>query len=161
MREVVIGQVPFIVGSLGKSADEVLDVCLKALEDRVASIRASGCESCCRLVQENGSAWAETSLFPKLLSLANGRGFLRRVTFLQLVTGLARVANLDSKTVQKSLVGPLNTLVSDEVANVRVNVAKALIACGTMGKWDVVMRMLLARMLNDTDVDVRFAASAK
>lgn len=162
VREVVIGQIPFIVNSLGKSADEVLDVCLKALEDRVASIRASGCDSCCRLVQENGSAWAETSLFPKLVPLANGESFLRRVTFLQLVTGLARVAALESKTVQKSISGLLSNLVGDRVANVRVNAAKALIALrdnGKMTRGDA--DASLARLLNDPDADVRGAASAK
>eukprot|EP00331_Platyophrya_macrostoma_P020834 CAMPEP_0176472490 /NCGR_PEP_ID=MMETSP0127-20121128/41772_1 /TAXON_ID=938130 /ORGANISM="Platyophrya macrostoma, Strain WH" /LENGTH=490 /DNA_ID=CAMNT_0017867365 /DNA_START=52 /DNA_END=1521 /DNA_ORIENTATION=- len=92
VRDTVVLQVPSLVTSLGKSADEVLDVCVKSLQDRVSSIRASGCMACAKLVQESGAAWAEQHLFPKILALASAGPFVPRLTFLQLMTAFAAIS---------------------------------------------------------------------
>lgn len=162
VREVVISQVPSIVSNLGKSADDVLDVCVKALEDRVATIRSVGCDACCRLVQENGSQWAESTLFPRVLSFASGEGYLKRLTLMQLVAALAAVPQLDNRTVQKSLLPPINILVNDKVANVRVNVARALLALKEHGKVSKAeIDGYLDRLAHDADDDVKFVVTGK
>lgn len=160
IREMVVGQVPSLVTSLGKSAEDVLEVCVKALQDRVASIRAAGCTACARLVQENGAAWTESTLLPKVAALATAQPFMSRVTFLQLLAAFATVSQLDSKTVQRVLLPMLNPLVNDKVANVRVNAAKAIAALranGKVSRSDV--EGYLDRLQHDSDNDVKYAAS--
>jgi serine/threonine-protein phosphatase 2A regulatory subunit A len=159
VRDMVVAQVPCLVTSLGKSADDVLEVCVKALQDRVSSIRTSGCAACAKLVQESGSAWAEAHLLPRILPLASASSFVPRLTFLQFATVLSTVASFDTKTATRALLPVFHNLVNDKVDNVRVNVAKALIAlrdAGKLNRHDV--EGFLDRLQHDSDADVSYAA---
>lgn len=159
VRDTVVLQVPSLVTSLGKSADDVLEVCVKALQDRVSSIRTSGCNACAKLIQESGAAWAEQNLFPRLLTLASSGPFVPRLTFLQLMQAFATIPALDGKTTSRVFLPAFSNLVNDKVPNVRVNAAKALLALRDAGK---VSRMevegFLDRLAHDSDPDVVYAA---
>ncbi|CUG67704.1 serine-threonine protein phosphatase, putative [Bodo saltans] len=160
IRETVVSQVATLVTALGKSADDVLDVCVKALQDRVASIRSSGCDSCCKLLEQNGAQWFETVLIPRVQPMVQSGSFMPRITVLQLFASLASAPQLDARTVQRVMLPTFNALVNDKVANVRLNVAKAILALRDHGKvtrGDV--EGYLDRLSHDADEDVKDAAA--
>lgn len=160
IRETVVAQLPSLVSALGKSADDVLDVCVKALSDRVATIRTAGCTSCSRLLQEHGTQWFETTLTPKISQMVQAEAFMHRLTLMQLVTSIATVPQLESRTVQRVILPMFNALVNDKVANVRLNVARAIHALrdgGKVSRTDV--DGYLDRLAHDGDDDVKFAAA--
>jgi serine/threonine-protein phosphatase 2A regulatory subunit A len=160
IRETVVSQVAALVTALGKSADDVLDVCVKALQDRVATIRAAGCESCCKLLEQNGPQWFESTLMPKVQPMLQADSFLPRLTVMQLFAALAAAPQLDARTVQRSMLPVFNNLVNDKVVNVRVNVAKAILSLrdhGKVARSDV--DGYLDRLAHDSDADVKDAAA--
>ena len=154
VREVVLRQVPSIVTTLGKSAEDMLELCIKALTDRVAVIRNGACESCLRLVQQEGTPWACTKLLPRVSPMREATNYLHRVTFLQLLSAV--MAALDSNAVRNELLPVLVSMSSDRVANVRVNVVKCLrkaVELQKLSKPEI--DVILSRLAHDTDVDVR------
>ena len=157
IREVVVGQIPSIVTSLGKSADEMLDVIVKGLSDRVATIRAASTQSVCRLVVESGVAWARTALMPKLAVLAAGDNYTRRVTFLQVIAALVPHAEVDAGFTQTVLWTMVAPLVGDRVANVRLNAAKVLVLMKKFGKSCAAADAALSKLASDEDQDVKIA----
>lgn len=160
IRETVVSQVSSLVTALGKSADDVLDVCVKALKDRVASIRAAGCESCCKLVEQNGPQWFETVLMPRVQHMLQADSCLPRITALQLFAALAAAPQLDARTVQRVMLPGFNALVNDKVPNVRLNVAKTILTLRDHGKVPRAdVEGYLDRLAHDADEDVKDASA--
>ncbi|ESL06718.1 serine/threonine protein phosphatase 2A regulatory subunit [Trypanosoma rangeli SC58] len=150
IREVVISQVPFLITSLGKNANDVVDICVHHLVDRVATIRDAAVRSCCALVTENGTAWARAFLFPRLSALASVTNYLHRVALAHFYESLAGVPGLDRGTVLQHILPTLRTLAQDPVPNVRLNSAKALLALKGAGHVpDVEHDALLNRLRKD------------
>ncbi|ORC89018.1 putative serine/threonine protein phosphatase 2A regulatory subunit [Trypanosoma theileri] len=160
IREVVISQIPFLITSLGKNADDVVELCVNHLVDRVATIREAAVASCCKLVLESGAAWSRTSLFPRLSAMATASNYLHRVVLAHFYESLAGISSLDRSTVSQSVLPMLRVLAQDNVANVRLNCAKALVALKRAKLLlDSDAEPLLTRLRKDADADVRFAAS--
>lgn len=161
LREVVVSQVPYVITSLGKNAEEeVVNVCVERLTDRVATIRDAAVQSCSKLVAENGAAWAAKSLFPRLNELAKDGNYLHRVTLCHLYAALGNVEGFDRPTCQTAVWPTLQRLKTDEVPNVRLNVAKAILALQRGGKLDRKLTDgLMADLKKDTCGDVRDAAA--
>jgi serine/threonine-protein phosphatase 2A regulatory subunit A len=157
IREVVVGQIPSVVSSLGRSADEMMDAIVKGLSDRVATIRAASTQSVCRLVVESGVAWARTALLPKLAPLALGEGFTSRVTFLQVIAALLPNVEVDAGFVQGALWPLMSALCADRVANVRVNASKVIVLMKKFGKCFPAAEAALLKLAADEDQDVKIA----
>ena len=162
IRQTVVEQIPSIVANLGKSADEMLDVCIRCLEDRVSTIRVAACKACCGLMEQNPVSWWETTLLPRVFSLQNQTNYLRRVTLAQFLIEAAAVAALDASTSQRLFLPVLVALASDRIANVRLNCAKAVIALRDAGKLPrAESDGIINRLQGDSDADVRTAAGKK
>eukprot|EP00758_Cryptobia_borreli_P001160 Tbor_TRINITY_DN1991_c0_g1::TRINITY_DN1991_c0_g1_i1::g.3488::m.3488/K03456/PPP2R1; serine/threonine-protein phosphatase 2A regulatory subunit A len=168
IRETVVRQLPSLIINLGKSAEDILDVCVAALDDRVATIREVACEACAQLVKEAGVTWTKTNFFPKITILAQKQpnteskeydettpvpnNYLRRVTFIHLMLALLTV--LDATTIGSSFSSILAELATDDVPNVRINCARMLALAKKAGKSNKEMDNALTRLSNDNDSDV-------
>ncbi|KPA75333.1 putative serine/threonine protein phosphatase 2A regulatory subunit [Leptomonas pyrrhocoris] len=160
VREVVVAQVPYVITSLGRSADQVLQVCIERLTDRVATIRDAAVQSCCKLVAENGSAWAATSLLPQVQNLVTDPNYLHRVVLCHLYAALANVAAFDAATCAASVWPQLVMLQQDAVPNVRLNVAKTIVALSRADKIPAKLsKPVLSKLSQDAEVDVQEAAT--
>eukprot|EP00796_Vickermania_ingenoplastis_P005696 gene5696-4061_t len=162
LREVVLQQVPYIITSLESSASDVLNVCVERLVDRVATIREAAVQSCCKLVAEKGVAWSTQVLFPRVLPIAKDKNYLHRVSLCHLFASLAHVAAMDSGATSKTIWPVILQLRSDPVPNVRLNVAKAVLALLKAGKVTAKdADTVLSKLRQDNTVDVRDAATVK
>jgi len=159
IREMVVGQIPAMVTSLGKSADEMVEVVMKVLTDRVASIRTSAAEACRRLAEELGAQWVRQVLVPRLPSFASGESVLKRITFLSVVCAILNAQTIDAATFQSSLWSMVSPLTSDRVANVRLHVARTLVTARLLGKGFPAVDVALSKLSSDDDADVRNAAT--
>lgn len=159
LRDTVITQVPYIITSLGRAGDDILDVCVEHLGDGVATIREAAVQSCCKLVAENGAAWAAQALFPRVAPLAHHTNYLRRVSLLHLYKGLAQVAAFDATTCETQVWPQILLLQSDPVPNVRMNVARAVVALQGANKVsERDAQAVLRKLSEDSQEDVRDAA---
>ncbi|RHW74455.1 serine/threonine protein phosphatase 2A regulatory subunit [Trypanosoma brucei equiperdum] len=160
IREVVISQIPHLITSLGRSADEVVEICVQHLVDRVAAIRDAAVQSCCSLVSESGLAWSRDTLFPRLSLMVTANNYLHRVALAHFYESLSEVQQLDRTTVSQLVLPMLRVLARDNVPNVRLRCARAIVA---FKRKKILLESdaepLLSRLVKDTDVDVRFAAT--
>ncbi|CBZ26638.1 putative serine/threonine protein phosphatase 2A regulatory subunit [Leishmania mexicana MHOM/GT/2001/U1103] len=161
VREVVVAQVPYVITSLGRSAEQVLQVCVIRLTDRVAAIRDAAVQSCCKLVAEHGSGWAASTLLPQVQTLVTDSNYLHRVALCHLYAALANVAAFDAATCESAVWPQLVILHKDAVPNVRLNVAKAIMALSRADKIPSrVAKSVLRTLSEDAEVDVCDAAVA-
>nr|CCC46411.1 serine/threonine protein phosphatase, fragment [Trypanosoma vivax Y486] len=160
IREVVISQIPHLITSLGKNADDVVEICVQHLVDRVATIREAAVRSCCSLVAENSITWSRTTLFPQLSPMVTTNNYLHRVTLARLYESLAGVQSLDRAAVSQLILPMLRVLSRDEVPNVRLRCAKAIVALKKSKQLlETDAEPLLSRLHKDSDADVRFAVT--
>ncbi|KAG8347548.1 serine/threonine protein phosphatase 2a regulatory subunit [Trypanosoma vivax] len=160
IREVVISQIPHLITSLGKNADDVVEICVQHLVDRVATIREAAVRSCCSLVAENSITWSRTTLFPQLSPMVTTNNYLHRVTLARLYESLAGVQSLDRAAVSQLILPMLHVLSRDEVPNVRLRCAKAIVALKKSKQLlETDAEPLLSRLHKDSDADVRFAVT--
>ncbi|CCW59834.1 unnamed protein product [Phytomonas sp. EM1] len=156
LRETVVSQVPSVISALGQNAEDILDVCIERLTDRVATIRDTAAQSCCRLVGENGPTWAMRVLFPRLEPIAKDKNYLHRVSLCHLYAGLADVAAFDSSTCETAVWPILVQLRDDPVANVRLNVCRAVLALHNARKVSFrEAHIILDKLKSDASDDVR------
>ena len=170
IRETVVQQLPSLISNLGKTAEDVVGVCVGALDDRVAAIREIACDACYRLVVTMGVPWAKATLFPKIMQMAQTQparavsvnentpvphNYLRRVAFVHLLTSM--MPALDQAAFTDAFAATLISLAGDSVANVRINTARLLALAKKSGMTNKAMDAALNKLANDTDVDVRDA----
>lgn len=124
IRETVVLQIPALVSNLGKSADSMLDLCIKLLQDRVSSIRQAAGRASQQLIAQSGSQFAVAKFFPRIQVLLQSQNYLHRVAYVQTLQAVA--GTLDFPTVQSHVISSLLALSSDKVANVRLAVAKCV-----------------------------------
>lgn len=160
LRDVVVSQVPYIITSLGRNADEVVDVCVERITDRVSTIRDSAVQSCCKLVTENGGVWAVRTLLPRVQNLAKSTNYLHRVALCHLYIALANVAAFDAGACATAVWPAVVQLAEDPVPNVRLNIAKAALALLRGEKVAAKdAETVLAKLRQDATEDVRDAAN--
>mmetsp|Transcript_46253 Transcript_46253/g.142664 ORF Transcript_46253/g.142664 Transcript_46253/m.142664 type:complete len:579 (-) Transcript_46253:85-1821(-) len=157
VRETVVQQLPAVVLGGADLSKELIDVCVEALTDRVATIRAAGASACKQLVARQGSQWLTSSgLLPRISALAQSPTYVRRVTLMYAVRQLIDVA--DAATVRSDLWPIVARMAADPVANVRMNACHAIraaVAAKKVPAGDA--EPLIAKLKGDADVDVRDA----
>lgn len=184
VRLAIIEYIPKLAKQLGESFfnDELLSLCMSWLWDPVFAIRDAAVNNLKDLTIIFGSDWANNEIITRLLN--NGdkideddkidySNFIIRITCLFAITKLIPV--VDYQIIVKKVLPFINSLITDAVPNIRFNVAKSyLILVETFVRnksklpiKDEELKKLinleilanLEKLLNDTDVDVRFYAS--
>jgi serine/threonine-protein phosphatase 2A regulatory subunit A len=154
VRELVLRQAPSIVQSLrARTLEDMLQVCVGALKDRVATIRQAATETLVRLAEKNPS-FVRTHIFGQVQQLvAASTNYSHRVTWVLLIAGVPAV--VEDRTITNEVVALLQRAATDRVANVRLCAARslrALIEEKRITERDV--DATVRQLKQDTDVDV-------
>ncbi|KAN0079776.1 Armadillo-type fold [Elaphomyces granulatus] len=186
VRLAIIEYIPLLASQLGvKFFDEQLsNLCMGWLGDTVFSIREAATQNLKKLTEVFGVDWARDSIIPKVMALGSHPNYLYRMTTCFAISTLAPVINLN--IIETSVLPILDRLVSDDIPNIRFNVAKSyailidtlrhLPAEGTLldlersgqtgtpsprGQELVQQRIMpnLEKLQEDEDVDVRYFAT--
>ncbi|OXV06953.1 hypothetical protein Egran_05284 [Elaphomyces granulatus] len=186
VRLAIIEYIPLLASQLGvKFFDEQLsNLCMGWLGDTVFSIREAATQNLKKLTEVFGVDWARDSIIPKVMALGGHPNYLYRMTTCFAISTLAPVINLN--IIETSVLPILDRLVSDDIPNIRFNVAKSyailidtlrrLPADGTLldlersgqtgtpsprGQELVQQRIMpnLEKLQEDEDVDVRYFAT--
>ncbi|EHB18716.1 Serine/threonine-protein phosphatase 2A 65 kDa regulatory subunit A beta isoform [Heterocephalus glaber] len=89
VRLAIIEYMPLLAGQLGMEFfDEKLNsLCMAWLVDHVYAIREAATNNLMKLVQKFGTEWAQTTIVPKVLVMANDPNYLHRMTTLFCING--------------------------------------------------------------------------
>ncbi|EGD94854.1 protein phosphatase PP2A regulatory subunit A [Trichophyton tonsurans CBS 112818] len=125
VRLAIIEYIPLLASQLGvKFFDEQLNsLCLGWLGDAVFSIREAATQNLKKLTEVFGVDWANGSIIPKVTAMGQHPNYLYRMTTCFAITTLAPVINL--KMIETSILPILDRLVTDDIPNIRFNVAKS------------------------------------
>ncbi|KAI9653089.1 MAG: Polyamine N-acetyltransferase 1 [Trizodia sp. TS-e1964] len=186
VRLAIIEYIPLLASQLGvKFFDEQLsNLCMSWLGDTVFSIREAATQNLKKLTEVFGIEWANDAIIPKVMAMGQHPNYLYRMTTCFAISTLAPAITLE--VIEKSILPMLDRLVTDEIPNIRFNVAKSytvlvnvlknLPAEGTvlsssdqLGGFGSSPRSLdlinhqillnLEKLQQDEDVDVRYFAS--
>ncbi|KAK5173796.1 protein phosphatase 2A structural subunit [Saxophila tyrrhenica] len=125
VRLAIIQYVPLLASQLGvKFFDEKLSsLCMSWLGDTVFSIREASTQNLKKLTEVFGVEWASSAIVPKVAAMAEHPNYLYRMTTCFAVSTLAPALSLP--VLARSVVPILQQLVSDQIPNIRFNVAKS------------------------------------
>ncbi|BDD59344.1 hypothetical protein MPDQ_007586 [Monascus purpureus] len=125
VRLAIIEYIPLLASQLGvKFFDEQLsDLCMGWLGDTVFSIREAATQNLRKLTEVFGVNWAKDSIIPKVMAMGQHPNYLYRMTTCFAISTLAPVVTLD--VIETSILPILDRLVTDEIPNIRFNVAKS------------------------------------
>ena len=159
VRLAIIEYMPLLAGQLGvEFFDEKLNaLCMQWLVDHVFAIREAATTNLKKLVEKFGTDWAQTTVIPKIMSMARDSNYLHRMTCLFCINVLAEACGRDLTT--KHLLPVVLTSSDDTVANVRFNVAKTLEKIGPVLEASTIQTQFkpaLVKLSADSDADVRF-----
>ncbi|EFE35591.1 uncharacterized protein ARB_05634 [Trichophyton benhamiae CBS 112371] len=186
VRLAIIEYIPLLASQLGvKFFDEQLNsLCLGWLGDAVFSIREAATQNLKKLTEVFGVDWANGSIIPKVTAMGQHPNYLYRMTTCFAITTLAPVINL--KMIETSILPILDRLVTDDIPNIRFNVAKSYSVIidtlrklpeeGTLSEADksgqaatpsprgqtIIQQQILPnleKLQQDDDVDVRYFAT--
>lgn len=130
----VIQQFPVLAEQLGEAFfnEKLTPICITWLQDDIFTIREEAINNLKKLVEIFGAQWATRNCVSKITSLHLDSRYLHRMTPLFALSTLAPV--LPAEEIKKSFVPVMQSLSTDRVANVRMNVAKSAIKCATVLK---------------------------
>lgn len=144
--------------------EQLLDVWMALLMDRVADVRTSCVSGMPKLLSVTGSSWIQREIFPRYVSIYDDSiSYLSRITVLRSFSQLA-IDNKGvlSKDLAEQIVDQLLRGLSDKVVNVRMVSARGLeemIGSLDNGIWNAkVLPALEQRVLEDADEDCKFYA---
>ncbi|KAJ5246151.1 ARM repeat-containing protein [Penicillium chermesinum] len=186
VRLAIIEYIPLLASQLGvKFFDEQLsDLCMGWLGDTVFSIREAATTNLRKLTEVFGVDWSKESIIPKVVAMGQHPNYLYRMTTCFAISTLAPVVTLE--IIENSILPILERLVTDEIPNIRFNVAKSYavlidtlrrlpegktlteveksgeIATPSPKSQDVIQQRVLpslAKLQEDDDVDVRYFAT--
>ncbi|GAD91679.1 protein phosphatase PP2A regulatory subunit A [Paecilomyces variotii No. 5] len=186
VRLAIIEYIPLLASQLGvKFFDEQLsNLCMGWLGDTVFSIREAATQNLKKLTEVFGVEWASQSIIPKVMAMGQHPNYLYRMTTCFAISTLAPAVNLD--IIESSILPILERLTTDDIPNIRFNVAKSyavlvdtlrrLPAEGSLsdlekssetktpspkGQELIQQRILpnLEKLQQDDDVDVRYFAT--
>ncbi|CAI7592326.1 unnamed protein product [Penicillium bialowiezense] len=125
VRLAIIEYIPLLASQLGvEFFDEQLsDLCMGWLGDTVFSIREAATENLKKLTEVFGVEWSKSSIIPKVMAMGQHPNYLYRMTTCFAVSTLTPVVTLE--IIENSLLPILERLVTDEIPNIRFNVAKS------------------------------------
>uniref|UniRef100_A0A665UMV2 Serine/threonine-protein phosphatase 2A 65 kDa regulatory subunit A beta isoform n=1 Tax=Echeneis naucrates TaxID=173247 RepID=A0A665UMV2_ECHNA len=157
VRLAIIEYMPLLAGQLGvEFFDEKLNtLCMAWLIDHVYAIREAATCNLMKLVEKFGAEWAQNTIVPKVLGMANDPNYLHRMTTLFCI-------NVSQHFPLKLLdLLPHQVMSNDQVANVRFNVAKSLQKIGPVldsNALQTEVKPVLEKLASDTDMDVKYFA---
>ncbi|EGS20800.1 uncharacterized protein CTHT_0026380 [Thermochaetoides thermophila DSM 1495] len=124
VRLAIIGHMPLLASQLGvKFFDEKLSqLCMGWLGDTVFSIREAATQNLKKLTEVFGVEWASEAIIPKVMAMGGHPNYLYRMTTCFAISTLASVVTMD--VIAKSILPMLEKMASDEIPNIRFNVAK-------------------------------------
>lgn len=158
----VIKQFPILAKQLGEAFfnEKLTPICITWLQDDIYTIREEAIENIKQLIEIFGAQWAQRNVITKLTSLHIDQRYLHRMTPLFALPVLGPV--LPAEEIKKSFVPVLQALSSDRVANVRMNVAKQVIASSKFLKTRAELVQPISQILSglngDQDTDVKYFA---
>lgn len=206
VRLAIIEYIPLLASQLGvQFFDEKLStLCMSWLGDTVFSIREAATQNLKKLTEVFGVDWASEAIIPKVMAMGQHPNYLYRMTtcfaisvslpdmvifckyFLLTVLLKTLAPAISLEVIKDSILPMMDKLVSDDIPNIRFNVAKSytilidvlkrLPAEGTilsleksgqsaspspMGDELIQKRILpnLEKLQQDGDVDVRYFAT--
>ncbi|KAL3233421.1 Protein phosphatase PP2A regulatory subunit A [Nakaseomyces bracarensis] len=170
VRLAIIEYVPILAEQLGVNFfnSQLSDLCLSWLWDAVYSIRAAAIINLQKLTNIFGSDWCNTEIVPRLLGLDPQliENFIYRITLLNTFKALVSVLSPD--VVANQILPHVLELTSDQVPNIRFNVAKTYpkiveVLHKDSAKYDALIKDTIYTSLNelcqDPDFDVRYFAN--
>ncbi|KAJ9295186.1 hypothetical protein DTO271G3_6356 [Paecilomyces variotii] len=186
VRLAIIEYIPLLASQLGvKFFDEQLsNLCMGWLGDTVFSIREAATQNLKKLTEVFGVEWASQSIIPKVMAMGQHPNYLYRMTTCFAISTLAPAVSID--IIESSILPILERLTTDDIPNIRFNVAKSyavlidtlrrLPAEGSLidleksgetktpspkGQELIQQRILpnLEKLQEDDDVDVRYFAT--
>ncbi|KAL8867486.1 MAG: hypothetical protein Q9174_005633 [Haloplaca sp. 1 TL-2023] len=125
VRLAIIEYIPLLASQLGVSFfDEKLStLCMSWLGDTVFSIREAATQNLKKLTEVFGVEWASEAIIPKVMAMGQHPNYLYRMTTCFAISTLAPAINID--VVEKSILPMMDRLMSDDIPNIRFNVAKS------------------------------------
>uniref|UniRef100_A0AAQ4PGP5 Protein phosphatase 2, regulatory subunit A, beta b n=1 Tax=Gasterosteus aculeatus aculeatus TaxID=481459 RepID=A0AAQ4PGP5_GASAC len=125
----------------------------------VYAIREAATCNLMKLVEKFGAEWAQNTIVPKVLGMANDPNYLHRMTTLFCINALSEACGQDITT--KQMLPVVLKMSNDQVANVRFNVAKSLQKIGPVldsNALQTEVKPVLEKLATDTDMDVKYFA---
>ena len=203
VRLAIIEYIPLLAGQLGVQFfdDKLSTLCMSWLGDTVFSIREAATKNLKKLTEVFGVGWASDAIIPKVTVMGKHPNYLYRMTtcfaisvstssgnpFLKMLIPLQTLAPaINLEVIEKSILPMMDKLVTDDIPNIRFNVAKSytvlidilkrLPAEGTIldleksgqsmppssaGRNLIQQKILpnLEKLQRDDDVDVRYFAT--
>ncbi|KAJ1989000.1 protein phosphatase 2A structural subunit [Dimargaris cristalligena] len=166
VRLAIIEYIPLLATQLGVEFfdEQLTHLCMSWLGDRVYSIREAATRNLKNLTDVFGVEWAKATIIPKILGLSNHPNYLYRMTTIFALTTI--MPSLTPEVTEKSVMPALQSLVTDEIPNIRFNVAKAIESMAPVMARNAALRPLLeapvmpmlTRLTEDLDPDVQFFA---
>ncbi|KAL8720614.1 MAG: hypothetical protein Q9225_002550 [Loekoesia sp. 1 TL-2023] len=125
VRLAIIEYIPLLASQLGvQFFDEKLStLCMSWLGDTVFSIREAATQNLKKLTEVFGVDWASDAIIPKVMAMGQHPNYLYRMTTCFAISTLAPAINID--VIEKSILPMMDRLVSDDIPNIRFNVAKS------------------------------------
>ncbi|KAL8848894.1 MAG: hypothetical protein Q9221_006119 [Calogaya cf. arnoldii] len=186
VRLAIIEYIPLLASQLGVNFfDEKLStLCMSWLGDTVFSIREAATQNLKKLTEVFGVEWASEAIIPKVMAMGQHPNYLYRMTTCFAISTLAPAINVE--VIEKSILPMMDRLMSDDIPNIRFNVAKSyailidvlkrlpedttilsLEKAQTSGKasprgQELIQRSILPnleKLQQDDDVDVRYFAT--
>ena len=157
----IIQSFPLLGKQLGKNFFEVhfLDIALKTMFDSYYSVREATIQLAKDLIQVFGVSWVENELVKPACENENSDAYAKRLILILMIKNIGSA--LSQEFLANVVVPILNQMSSDKVANIRLNVVKAVKEIALVVKDQQVRDSLkyCLRLLNkDEDMDVRFYA---
>lgn len=130
-----------------------------AIQSLVYAIREAATCNLMKLVEKFGAEWAQNTIVPKVLGMANDPNYLHRMTTLFCINALSEACGQEITT--KQMLPVVLKMSNDQVANVRFNVAKSLQKIGPVldsNALQTEVKPVLEKLATDTDMDVKYFA---
>uniref|UniRef100_A0A672SDK8 Serine/threonine-protein phosphatase 2A 65 kDa regulatory subunit A beta isoform-like n=1 Tax=Sinocyclocheilus grahami TaxID=75366 RepID=A0A672SDK8_SINGR len=161
VRLAIIEYMPLLAGQLGvEFFDEKLNsLCMAWLIDHVFAIREAATCNLMKLVEKFGAEWAQNTIVPKVLGMANDSNYLHRMTTLFCINALSEICGQEITT--KHMLPVVLKMSTDQVANVRFNVARCLQKIGPdldSSALQAEVKPVLEKLATDQDMDVKYFA---
>uniref|UniRef100_A0A2K5EV08 Protein phosphatase 2 scaffold subunit Abeta n=1 Tax=Aotus nancymaae TaxID=37293 RepID=A0A2K5EV08_AOTNA len=161
VRLAIIEYMPLLAGQLGVEFfnEKLNSLCMAWLLDHVYAIREAATNNLMKLVQKFGTEWAQNTIVPKVLIMANDPNYLHRMTTLFCINALSEACGQEITT--KQMLPIVLKMAGDQVANVRFNVAKSLQKIGPILDTSALqgeVKPVLQKLGQDEDMDVKYFA---
>jgi serine/threonine-protein phosphatase 2A regulatory subunit A len=161
IRLSILTHVPLLAKQLGIDffTEKLLALCIGWLTDSIATIRTAATQNLSELASLFGTEWTVEYLLPSIEEIRRHVTYMRRLTAVQAYSLISPKIQVD--IVIRDILPVILEMALDDVANIRLNVCKALeeiaVVCGQT-IYTSEIRQVLGILEEDVDRDVRFFA---